>query len=499
MTTFPKNLDLAGDSRPDLVVRSATGAVQVIPTGGLTGYTTAGSTTGKWNLMDQVAAVGDITGDGRGDVLARLTKDKVTRVYAGDGAGGFAVPGTVPTSAFRSANVLVSAGDWNRDGRSDVLTRNAYSGRLWVHPGTGAGKFASPVLLSRYGKGFKQVAVVGDVTRDGRSDLVGLRTDGYLYVAASNATGAVGAFAKSRYLGTQYDSVVAAGRDLTGDSYGDLAIRSSTTGELKILAGQAGGTFGQALGPFAGAAGLSRLSTAQVLGSSHSDMVGVNSAGTGLVVLEHNGRVNLKPALPGNLSRTDIVQVLNVGDWNGDGKGDVITRQSKGDSLVLRPGTGNGQFATGLVMGSGWKSFTSLAAVGDVTGDKHPDLMGRTQTGRTTIFPGNGAKGFEPPVLAPSLMKSFNLIGSGSWRAQQLPGSAYVSSDGSFVPFVGTGAGDLSGYDWVVGPGDLDGDGRQDVVGRDSAGLLWLLPGTAQGLAPRRFLASGFGSYTAGG
>ena len=150
-------------------------------------------------------------------------------------------------------------------------------------------------------------------------------------------------------------------------------------------------------------------------------------------------------------------------------------------------------------MGYGWDSFVNLAAVGDVTGDKDPDLVGRTRTGQTTIFPGNGAKGFEAPMLAPSLMKSFNLIGSGSWRPQQLPGSAYVSSDGSFVPFVGTGAGNPSGYDWVIGPGDIDGDGQQDLVGRDSAGRLWLLPGTAQGLAARRFLASGFGSYTAGG
>jgi hypothetical protein len=67
------------------------------------------------------------------------------------------------------------------------------------------------------------------------------------------------------------------------------------------------------------------------------------------------------------------------------------------------------------------------------------------------------------------------------------------------VPFLSSGAGDPKSYDWVLGPGDLDGDGRNDLVGRDSAGLLWLLPGTSTGYAARRLLGSGFGSYTAAG
>ena len=105
----------------------------------------------------------------------------------------------------------------------------------------------------------------------------------------------------------------------------------------------------------------------------------MNSAGTALVALPHNGLVNLRPALASTLRVAGgATQVLGVGDWNRDGKGDVITREGSGDVLVLRPGLGNGRFGPGVTMSRGWRTITLLAAVGDVTGDRVPDLAGRT-------------------------------------------------------------------------------------------------------------------------
>jgi hypothetical protein len=203
--------------------------------------------------------------------------------------------------------------------------------------------------------------------------------------------------------------------------------------------------------------------------------------------------------LPTNLTSADSTQLLNVGDWNRDHRGDVITRASGGDSLVLRRGLGNGSFAPGVLMSRGWKSFSNLAAVGDVTGDKIPDLVGRSRTGKTLIFPGNGIWGFKAPQLAPNYLVTYNQVGAGAWKPQLLPGSAYISSDGSFVPFEGTGAGDLAAYNWVIGPGDVDGDGHNDLLARDGRGTLWLLPGTTTGFGTRRVVGTGFGAYSLGG
>ncbi len=495
---FPRSLNVAGDSNPDLVLKARNGVVHVFPTAGQTGFRAPIVTRGAWSAKDLVVAVGDLTSDGRGDVLGRVRSNKMTWVYRGNGAGRVAAP-IGGTNRFRYANMITAAGDWNRDGRNDVLMRDAKSAWLWMVPGLGNGTFGTPRLLSRSWRSITATAVAGDLTADGRPDIVGIHRNGYVYVAAQTTNGTLTGFSRRQHVGTQYNALVGGGRDMTGDSYGDVVLRSARTGQVLILPGKRG-TFGGALGPFDQAKGMARLSAGQMVGSGQADLVGTNAAGTELRVVANNGLVNLRGPLPSNLTRADASQLLNVGDWNRDGRGDVVTRQTAGDALVLRTGLGNGKFGNGTLMSRGWKTFTYLAAVGDVTGDARPDLVGRTRTGTTTIiFPGNGARGFTTPRIAPNFMKSYNQVGVGSWKPQQMPGSAYVGHGGAFVPFMGTGAGDLPNYDWVIGPGDVDGDKRNDLVVRDARGTLWLLPGTTTGYGTRRLMATGVSGYSLGG
>ncbi len=490
-------MNLAGDSNPELVLKSRTGVVQVVPTGGQTGFRPAVSTPGPWSALDQIVAVGDLNGDGKGDVLGRARSNKLTRVYYGNGAGGVSTRGLNATPKFQYANMVLGAGDWNRDGRNDVFMRDTKTGWLMLAPGLGNGRFGRSVLISKSWKNFTSTAVAGDLTGDGRLDLVSIHRNGYVYAAAGTRTGGLSRFSKRQHVGTRYNALVGGAHDMNGDGYGDVVVRSASTGQSLILPG-ARGTFGKVLGPFDDAKGMGHLSAGQMVGGAQPDLVGTNSAGTALLVVANNGLVNLRPALPSTLTRADATQVLNVGDWNRDGRGDVITRQTGGDSLVLQPGLGNGGFGTPTVMSRGWKSFTNLAAVGDVTGDKLPDLVGKGATGKMTIFPGDGSRGFKAPVVAPNYLKSYNQIGAGYWKPQ-VAGSAYISSDGSLVPFMGTGVGDPGTYDWLIGPGDVDGDGHNDLVARDAAGTLWLLPGSDTGTGTRRLIAAGFGGYSLGG
>jgi N-acetylmuramoyl-L-alanine amidase-like protein/VCBS repeat protein len=496
---FPKSMNLAGSAYPDLVVKSrANGAIRVVPTGGQTGYGGVVQTAGSWRAMSLLAAVGDLTGDGKGDVLGRATRTKLTRVYRGDGAGHISVAGINASRRFSAANFVAGAGDWNGDGKADVLMRTKTSGSLYVVPGTGKGTFATPRLLSKSWAGYNSTAPAGDLTGDGRPDLVAMRNH-VVYLVPGVAGGGIGAPVKKQTLTAKWTSLVGGARDLNGDGISDVVVYSKSTGGMAILTGKTNGTFGPTLGVFHGATGMLKVSSGQMAGSAAPDVVGTNAAGTRLYVLPANGLVNIGKSMATNLRVPGATQVLNVGDWNRDGKGDVITREGSGDTLTLRPGLGNGTFGTGVLMSKGWKSIARLSAVGDVTGDRFPDLVGKTASGAMTVFPGNGKSSFLAPVLAPAALRTYNQIGSAAWKPAGLPGSAFLSPDGAFVPFGGATGGALAGYSWVIGVGDVNGNGVADLVVRDTGGTLWLLPGTTTGYAERRFLASGYAGYSLGG
>jgi hypothetical protein len=496
--SLPRSLNLVGDNAPDLVVRRADGYLQVVPTGGQTGFRPAVSTAMYWRYFSMVSAVGDVTGDGRGDVLAK-SPSGWARVYPGAGYGRISSHPLKPTLRFRGTNVLLAAGDWNRDGRGDVVARSRATGKLLLFKGQRGGQFAAPTTITSYStRSFGSLSVVGDLTGDGRPDVMGRAANGYLYLMRSQPNGRLAPPIKRGYVGSTYTILLGGAGDMTGDGRGDLLARNPHTGAVSILPGRLGGYFAPPLGPFGGMPSLSQLSVAPMTGSRAPDLVGIERNGA-LAVVANNGLTNLRAALPSNTMITEVTQVISAGDWNGDGRGDLITRQTTGNTLVLRPGLGDGRFGTGLVMSTGWRSFTRLAAVGDVTGDGHPDLIGRAASGNTVIFPGNGAHGFYRPVLAASTLRTFNEIGTGYWRPQQFPTSTFLGANGSFVPFRGTGAGTIPGYTWVFGPGDVDGDGLPDLVARDRAGTLWLLPGTASGYAQRRLIGEGFAGYTLGG
>src|SRR6185436_5546051 len=109
------------------------------------------------------------------------------------------------------------------------------------------------------------------------------------------------------------------------DGVGDLMVRSARSGQVGILTGKVRAAWGSTLGMFGGAAGLKKLSSAQMTGSSQADLVGLNATGKQLVVMSNNGLVNTSGLLPGNLTVPGASMVINVGDWNRDGKGDIIT------------------------------------------------------------------------------------------------------------------------------------------------------------------------------
>ncbi|MFP3461270.1 S8 family serine peptidase [Arthrobacter globiformis] len=150
--------------------------------------------------------------------------------------------------------------------------------------------------------------------------------------------------------------------------------------------------------------------------------------------------------------------VVAAGDFNGDGKADVLARENSG-ILWLYPGNGAGGWLARKQVGSGWNGFTLLVAPGDFNGDRRADVLARDASGAMWLYPGNGA---------------------GGWLARKQVGSGW------------------NGFTAIVGAGDINGDGKADVLARDTTGVLWLYPGNGSGgWLGRTKVGSGWNSMTA--
>ncbi|WP_194292209.1 FG-GAP-like repeat-containing protein, partial [Streptomyces jumonjinensis] len=168
---------------------------------------------------------------------------------------------------------------------------------------------------------------------------------------------------------------------------------------------------------------------------------------TGTVVLHKgNGNAAFKPgSSQAGTGWTGMNAILRHGDWDGDRHEDVLATETATGDLFLYRGTGKGTFKTGRTrIDNGWNTYTPIAA-GDFDGDSHNDLLGKhNTTGHLFLYRGTGTGG----------------LAAGSTR-------------------IGTG---WMGYDQITGVGDFDGDGDNDLVAREkSTGHLFLYRGTGTG------------------
>ncbi|WP_082553374.1 glycoside hydrolase family 3 N-terminal domain-containing protein [Phycicoccus sp. Root101] len=228
-----------------------------------------------------------------------------------------------------------------------------------------------------------------------------------------------------------------------------------------------------------------------------SDVVGRATDGS-LRLLRGDDRGGWKavtaPAAP-SFAAADLV--LSAGDLDGDGHTDLLARRSSDGALLFHRGTGRGGFGSGTVIGTGWSSLTAIVAPGDVSGDGRPDLLARDVSGALRLYRfGTGAR-FLPgtTVIGTGWGGLDRILAVGDFdRDGHADLVARLASDGGLRLYRGTGASGFhsavtigsgwGGFDTVVGPGDLDGDGLSDMLARRPSGALSLYRGTRSGLRP---------------
>ncbi|SEE46064.1 Repeat domain-containing protein [Streptomyces sp. 2131.1] len=144
-----------------------------------------------WDAYDNLTAPGDLSGDGKADLLARDAKGDLY-LYEGNGLGTAFAPRAKVGYGYDTYTKIVGGGDLSGDGIADVVAV-AKDGTLYLYEGTGT---ASVPLKARkvIGTGFdiyNKFAAPGDLNGDGKADLIGVNGYGDLYRYTSTGTGSI--------------------------------------------------------------------------------------------------------------------------------------------------------------------------------------------------------------------------------------------------------------------------------------------------------------------
>jgi hypothetical protein len=352
--------DFNGDGRDDLIFTwdhrgdnrlflgnadgSFTDAGSPLPAAGINGY-------------PDHTLVGDFNGDGRDDLIFTWDHYGENKLYLGTAGGGFTSAGSpIDSRAINGHPDHTLVGDFNGDGRDDLIFTWDYYGDNKLFLGTAGGGFTSAgsPIDSRAINGSPDHTLVGDFNGDGRDDLM-FTWDHYgenklYYGTAGGGFTSQGQTIEASAINGYPDKTLTG--DFNGDGRADLLFGWSYSGDTRLFFGKAGGGFDYS-SSYAGPSDINTNPDSVLIGDYDGN-------GTDDLILTWNSSSQVKFYTCINNSFVEIPNYLDpewflssenvvTGDFNGDSATDVFSADSAAGTnyLLLSSSTDGNDTLTG--------------------------------------------------------------------------------------------------------------------------------------------------------
>ena len=317
--------------------------------------------TGK---QPQFVASGDFNGDGKADLVSSNNLANTVSILLNHGDGTFQPHVDYPTGPNPQ---FVVVADVNGDLKPDLAVTSFDSMSVGVFLGVGDGTFQP---RADYPTGFRPFFVsAADLNGDGAKDLaVGNFGEHTVSVLLGNGDGTFQAGVKYPLLGSAQSVTIG---DFNGDKKPDLAVPiADVVCAVSVLLGQGDGTFRPHVETATGCG--TRIAAGDFNGDGKDDVVlGTNFCFdhcAGVLLGKGDGTFQAEI----DYATTNSTWSASAEDFDGDGKLDLALSVPDGNGVDILLGNGDGSFQAPQRYGAGGGPAWSIAA--DVNADGKPDI-----------------------------------------------------------------------------------------------------------------------------
>lgn len=280
---------------------------------------TVNVTGGAWWM-----AIGDFNTDGKPDLVICTRSTGAVQVRLGDGAGGFGPPNVAPIGGDP---IYVVTSDFDGDGIADLAVADASSPGVLIVRGLGDGTFETPVHLAL--SGVPKALAFADFDHDGFLDLAAAADDGNV-VVFGGSEGGVLSFRSSTQVFENLTGITAA--DFNRDGYPDVLLN---TGEgLRMLLGDGVGGLEDAPLVVTTEGGPSAVANFDDDGNPDIAVAVNSTTPREIRVLRGNGDGTFTNAW--TITRSSPTVALTSGDYYHHAKADLVSSEIQNGFIAYR-------------------------------------------------------------------------------------------------------------------------------------------------------------------